>query len=156
SDDSASKEEAPAAKEEKKEAPAAKEESTDSSDDSANDDVVASPAARKLAREKNIDLSKVKAQDPLDRIRTEDVERASQAPAPSKAVGPGIEYSAPEQEITETARREKMSCRRQTIAKRLVEAQHNTAMLTNFNEVDMTADMKLRKERQESIVKKND
>src|SRR5699024_8457036 len=78
SDDSASKEEAPAAKEEKKEAPAekpaAKEESTDSSADSANDDVVASPAARKLAREKNIDLSKVKAQDPLDRIRTEDVE----------------------------------------------------------------------------------
>lgn len=160
SDDSASKEEAPAAKEEKKEAPAekpaAKEESTDSSSDSANDDVVASPAARKLAREKNIDLSKVKAQDPLDRIRTEDVERASQAPAPSKSAGSDKKDSAPQQEFTKPARRVKMSRRRQTIAKRLVEAQHNAAMLTTFNEVDMTAVMNLRKERQESFVKKND
>lgn len=160
SDDSASKEEAPAAKEEKKEAPAekpaAKEESTDSSADSANDDVVASPAARKLAREKNIDLSKVKAQDPLDRIRTEDVERASQAPAPSKSAGSDKKDSAPQQEFTKPARREKMSRRRQTIAKRLVEAQHNAAMLTTFNEVDMTAVMNLRKERQDSFVKKND
>src|SRR5699024_1329791 len=143
SDDSASKEEAPAAKEEKKEAPAekpaAKEESTDSSADSANDDVVASPAARKLAREKNIDLSKVKAQDPLDRIRTEDVEKTMQEAAPSKSAGSGKKDSAPEQEITKPARREKMSRRRQTIAKRLVEAQHNAAMLTTFNEVDMTA-----------------
>src|SRR5699024_9192753 len=114
-DDTARKEEAPAAKDEKKEAqaekPAEKEESTDSSADSANDDVVASPAARKLAREKNIDLSKVKAQDPLDRIRTEDVERASQAPAPSKSAGSGKKDSATEQDFTKQARRENMSRR---------------------------------------------
>src|SRR5699024_785581 len=46
--------------------------------------------------------------------------------------------------------------RRQIIAKRLMEEQHNAAMLTTFNEVDMTAVMNLRKERQESFVKKND
>src|SRR5690625_6192535 len=58
--------------------------------------------------------------------------------------------------FTKPVKREKMSRRRQTIAKRLVEAQHNAAMLTTFNEVDMTAVMNLRKERQESFVKKND
>ncbi len=49
-----------------------------------------------------------------------------------------------------------MCRRRQTIAKRLVEAQHTSAMLTTFNEVDMTAIMNLRKERQESFVAKHD
>src|SRR5699024_1731997 len=148
---------APAAKEEKKEAPAekpaAKEESTDSSADSANDDVVASPAARKLAREKNIDLSKVKAQDPLDRIRTEDEERASQAPAPSKSARSRKKDRSAAPEITKAARPEKMALRRQTIAKRLVEAKHNATMLTTFNEVDMKAVMNLRKERQGRFVK---
>lgn len=158
SDDASDKEEAPAkeAKKETTEKPAAKEESTEAPVASENDDVVASPAARKLAREKNIDLNKVKAQDPLDRIRTEDVERASQAPSPSKQSGAGKKDSAPEQEFTKPARREKMSRRRQTIAKRLVEAQHNAAMLTTFNEVDMTAVMNLRKERQDKFVAKND
>src|SRR5699024_8129530 len=91
-----------------------------------------------------------------DRIRTEDVERASQAPAPSKSAGSGKKDSAPEQEFTKPARREKMSRRRQTIAKRLVEAQHESAMLTTFNEIDMTAIMNLRQERQDAFVKNND
>src|SRR5699024_12543001 len=89
-------------------------------------------------------------------IRTRDVERSSPATATSKSDGSGKQDSAPEQEFTQQARREKMSRRRQTIAIRLVEAQHNAAMLTTFNEVDMTAVMNLRKERQESFVKKND
>ena len=50
-------------------------------------------------------------------------------------------------------RRERMSKRRETIARRLVEAQHNAAMLTTFNEVDMTAIMTLR-ERQKEAFKK--
>src|SRR5699024_4338275 len=60
------------------------------------------------------------------------------------------------QEFTKPVRIERMSRRRQTIAKRLVEAQHNAAMLTTFNEVDMTAVMNMRKERQESFIAKND
>lgn len=48
-----------------------------------------------------------------------------------------------------------MSRRRQTIAKRLVEVQQTSAMLTTFNEVDMTAIMELRKERKDAFEKKN-
>lgn len=120
----------------------------------ADADVVASPAARKLAREKGIDLSQVATQDPLGRVRPEDVEaagRAAAAPAP-KAPAATEAAGDPEKPI----KRERMSRRRQTIAKRLVEAQHNAAMLTTFNEVDLTAVMNLRKERQESFVAKND
>lgn len=150
---------ASASDEEKSEAPAEKDKApaqTETTEDTSQDtDVVASPAARKLARELNIDLSKVKAQDPLGRIRPEDVEAADKAaksaPAPS---APKAEQK--EQEFTKPVTVEKMSRRRQTIAKRLVEAQHNAAMLTTFNEVDMTAVMNLRKERQEKFVAKND
>ena len=49
-----------------------------------------------------------------------------------------------------------MSRRRQTIAKRLVEVQQTSAMLTTFNEVDMTAIMELRKERKDAFEKKHD
>ncbi|MBD0321036.1 MAG: dihydrolipoyllysine-residue succinyltransferase, partial [Gemmatimonadetes bacterium] len=52
-------------------------------------------------------------------------------------------------------KRERMSRRRQTIARRLVEAQQTTASLTTFNEVEMSAVMKLRKERQDAFVKQN-
>ena len=52
-----------------------------------------------------------------------------------------------------TERRERMSKRRETIARRLVEAQQNAAMLTTFNEVDMTAVMNLRERRKEAFKK---
>ncbi len=133
------------------EAPAASEEDTVD-----NTGVVASPAARKLARELNIDLTKVKAQDPLGRIRPEDVEAANKAAQSTPASAPKKEAESTTQQFTKPVKVEKMSRRRQTIAKRLVEAQHNSAMLTTFNEVDMTAVMNMRKERQESFVAKND
>lgn len=113
-------------------------------------DVVASPAARKRARELGIDLNSVQAQDPLGRIRPEDVDRAAQTPAAPQA--PVQE----EPEFEKPTVRERMSRRRQTIAKRLVEAQQTAAMLTTFNEVDMSAIMKLRKERQDAFTDKND
>ena len=49
-----------------------------------------------------------------------------------------------------------MSRRRQTIAKRLVEVQHTAAMLTTFNEVDMTAVMNLRKRRKDQFLEQHD
>lgn len=52
--------------------------------------------------------------------------------------------------------RERMSRRRQTIAKRLVEVQQTAAMLTTFNEVDMTAVMDLRKRRKDAFLEQND
>lgn len=48
-----------------------------------------------------------------------------------------------------------MTRRRQTIAKNLVNVQHETAMLTTFNEVDMTAVMDLRKQRKDKFLEKN-
>src|SRR5690625_5237250 len=156
---SVSSEPSSAASEEKSEAPVkeeapAKVESQEEVSSSEDSDVVASPAARKLARELNIDLSKVKAQDPLGRVRPEDVEAANKA-AQSAPSAPKAEAQT-EQSFEKPVTVEKMSRRRQTIAKRLVEAQHNAAMLTTFNEVDMTAVMNLRKERQENFVAKND
>lgn len=147
----APKEEAKAEAKAQEEAPAASSEETVD-----NSGVIASPAARKLARELNIDLTKVKAQDPLGRIRPEDVEATNKAAqsAPSPAAKQAPAQST--QDFTKPVKIEKMSRRRQTIAKRLVEAQHNSAMLTTFNEVDMTAIMNMRKERQESFVAKND
>lgn len=142
------------AKDEAKEEPKdeAKEE-VETSSDKDSEGIVASPAARKRARELGIDLSKVKANDPLGRIRPEDVEAAAKAPAKeSKASEPASE----KEEFDKPTKREKMTRRRQTIAKRLVEAQQTAAMLTTFNEVDMSAIMNLRKERQEKFVAKND
>ena len=52
-------------------------------------------------------------------------------------------------------RRQRMSRRRRTIAQRLVEAQHTAAMLTTFNEVDMSAVMAMRQRRQEAFVARN-
>ncbi|MCT1578599.1 2-oxoglutarate dehydrogenase complex dihydrolipoyllysine-residue succinyltransferase [Oceanobacillus kimchii] len=122
-----------------------------------NGEVIASPAARKRARELNIDLSSVQSRDPLGRVRTEDVE--AQAQANKRSTDKKQEKKeAPKSEKTEfdkPVERVKMTRRRQTIAKNLVEVQHNTAMLTTFNEVDMTAVMELRKQRKDKFLDKN-
>ncbi|WP_053217076.1 2-oxoglutarate dehydrogenase complex dihydrolipoyllysine-residue succinyltransferase [Virgibacillus senegalensis] len=126
---------------------------------SGSKDTVASPAARKRARELGIDLSDVYPRDPLGRIRPEDVEQAAkggqkQPEAPKKDKQPA--KSSGETEFDKPVERVKMTRRRQTIANRLVEAQHNAAMLTTFNEVDMTAIMKLRSERKDKFLEKHD
>jgi len=119
-------------------------------------EVVATPAARKRARELDIDLSDVLPRDPLGRIRPEDVEvaKANQAKETTKPA-PAETKPAPAADA-KPVERVRMSRRRMTIAKRLVEAQHTAAMLTTFNEVDMTAIMNLRKERQDKFVEKHD
>lgn len=104
-------------------------------------DPIASPAARKQAREKGIDLSAVQSRDPLGRIRVEDVKAQAaqnvQSPAANQPVASTQEDGRPVERV-------RMSRRRQTIAKRLVEVQHTAAMLTTFNEVDMSAVIELR------------
>ncbi|RFU66404.1 2-oxoglutarate dehydrogenase complex dihydrolipoyllysine-residue succinyltransferase [Peribacillus saganii] len=119
---------------------------------------IASPAARKLAREKGIDLSEVSVADPLGRVRRQDVEAAASAPAqqsvPASKPAPVPAQAA---SVTSDDRIEviKMSRRRQTIAKRLVEVQQTAAMLTTFNEVDMTAIMELRNRRKDAFFKQH-
>ncbi|WP_338555129.1 2-oxoglutarate dehydrogenase complex dihydrolipoyllysine-residue succinyltransferase [Paenibacillus sp. KS-LC4] len=126
--------------------------------DSKGGQVAASPAARKLAREKGIDLTQVQSRDPLSRVSSDDVRShgtqpaASQAPAAPAAKAP----AAPKFQSAKPYERKKMSRRRATIANRLVEAQRTAAMLTTFNEVDMTAIMDIRKRRKQSFLDKHE
>src|SRR5699024_4040734 len=105
---------APAAEEKQEEAAPAKEEAPAAAEvdevvETDAGDVIASPAARKLAREKGIDLSQVKPQDPLGRIRPEDVEAADKAaksaPAPAAKQAPSTDKTA---EFNKPVRVEKM------------------------------------------------
>jgi 2-oxoglutarate dehydrogenase E2 component (dihydrolipoamide succinyltransferase) len=75
------------------------------------------------------------------------------APAPV-AAKPAAPKPAPVPAGSRGETRVRMTKRRETIARRLVEAQHNAAMLTTFNEVDMTAVMALRERQKESFKKR--
>jgi len=148
----AKKEEAqPEAQAPKAEAPAAAEVAE------SHERLVATPAARKLARELGIDLKTVAASDPLGRIRPEDVKREATKPAAPQAQ-PAASATAPKatENPAKPVERVRMTRRRQTIATRLVEAQHTAAMLTTFNEVDMTAIMDVRARRKDAFMKKHD
>ncbi|WHX38914.1 2-oxoglutarate dehydrogenase complex dihydrolipoyllysine-residue succinyltransferase [Mesobacillus sp. AQ2] len=133
-----------------------------SADDDSQGRVIASPAARKLAREKGINLNQVSSQDPLGRVRKQDVESYTpnqQKPEDNKPANNRPEKAAPAAAANEDNtrfERIKMSRRRQTIANRLVEVQQTAAMLTTFNEVDMTAVMELRKKWKDRFFEEND
>jgi 2-oxoglutarate dehydrogenase E2 component (dihydrolipoamide succinyltransferase) len=131
----------------------------------AQPDVRATPTARNVARETGVELKAVAPSGAGGRVTKGDVLRAK---APTSA---GAETTAratqdkpaasakplpPAPEGQPGARSEervRMSKRRETIARRLVEAQHNAAMLTTFNEADMSAIMRLRERRKEAFQK---
>lgn len=141
---------APAQKEETPAPAAAVAEETSSSDRT-----IASPAARKLAREKGINLADVSPVDPMGRVRAQDVSAHNNAPAPAAAAAAA---PAPKAEAKDDGRitREKMTRRRQTIAKRLLEVRQSTAMLTTFNEIDMSKMMELRSRKKDQFFEQND
>ncbi|QQF61777.1 2-oxoglutarate dehydrogenase complex dihydrolipoyllysine-residue succinyltransferase [Bacillus mojavensis] len=143
-------------KEEKQAEPAAQEVSQEAQTE-AKSRTIASPSARKLAREKGIDLSQVPTGDPLGRVRKQDVEayeKPAAKQAPQQKQQPRAQKT--QQSFEKPVEVQKMSRRRQTIAKRLVEVQQTSAMLTTFNEVDMTAVMNLRKRRKDQFFEKNE
>jgi 2-oxoglutarate dehydrogenase E2 component (dihydrolipoamide succinyltransferase) len=96
-------------------------------------DVAATPSARREARARDVEIAAVQAKGP--RVTRADVERASHPAA-----------AAPEAET-----RVRMSKRRATIARRLVEAQRTAALLTTVNEVDMSRIMALRERHKEAF-----
>jgi len=132
--------------------------------------VAATPSARRLARERDVDLAKIAPGDGSARVTKEEVEsrlKAVEVVPPADAVGargsgtgPAVDSTlgprtlTPEPGAFRPEERVRMSRRRQTIARRLVEAQHTAAMLTTFNEVDMTAVMELRRRQTESFKQK--
>ncbi|MHA7964475.1 2-oxoglutarate dehydrogenase complex dihydrolipoyllysine-residue succinyltransferase [Paenibacillus sp. CAU 1782] len=124
--------------------------------------VNASPAARKLAREQGIDLTQVQGKDGIGRIYPDDVRsHGTKSAAPAASAPAATAPSAPAASIApaesgKPVERQRMSRRRATIAKRLVEAQRTAAMLTTFNEVDMTAILDLRKRRKQTFFEKNE
>lgn len=112
------------------------------------------PSARKLADESGIDLERVTGSGRDGRITKADVTAAvdAKASAPKAATAASVDdqLATPAPLPGERVeRRVTMTRLRARIAERLVEAQQNAAMLTTFNEVDMSAVMALRKQHQE-------
>jgi len=104
-------------------------------------DMTLSPAVRKIVTEKKIDIKSVKGSGKDGRVLKGDlINLMGVNPPPSEKK---VKYGQEE--------RIKMTRLRQTIAKRLKQAQENAALLTTFNEVDMTNIMEMRKENQEDF-----
>ena len=137
---------------------APKAEQNDSTDSTQR--VNATPSARKYAREKGVNLNDVAAKS-NDVVRKEDVDQqqngataSNNKPAESSKKQ---ETPAPAaQKPSKPVKREKMSRRKKTASKKLLEVSNNTAMLTTFNEIDMTNVMNLRKRKKEQFIKDHD
>jgi 2-oxoglutarate dehydrogenase E2 component (dihydrolipoamide succinyltransferase) len=122
----------------------------------------ATPTARRMAQDHEVDLGGVQGTGSAGRVTKQDVRNAiAPAPAPAQAktepaaAKPAmpVRPPAPVKTGDRTEERVRMTKRRQTIARRLVEAQQTAAMLTTFNEADMTQIMALRERRKESFKK---
>ena len=142
-----------------------------------------SPLARRIAAEHNVDIAQVRGTSPHGRITRDDVvnyleqntQQPAKPPVSSAPVAPPPQETAPviatpasrvagngamPPALTSVAprgreERIRISRRRQTIGQRLVEAQHTAAMLTTFNEVDMTAIMDVRSRRKDAFKERN-
>jgi 2-oxoglutarate dehydrogenase E2 component (dihydrolipoamide succinyltransferase) len=125
-----------------------------------------SPAASKILKENDIAPGEVDGTGRDGRITKEDAQKAAeakkQAPSPkpakpkekpAEAPKPQVSFT-PRESFSRNATHKKMSRMRRTIAKRLVSAKNETAMLTTFNEVDLTEVMAMRKKYQEKFVEK--
>ena len=147
SDDDSKKSEETASKEQQDNQ--SKEEPTQKEETSSNERINATPSARRAAREKGVSLNEVQSI-----VRKEDVQRGQQAKSASSNTSSSNQDTKPQKPATPSKPviREKMSRRKQTAAKKLLEVSNNTAMLTTFNEVDMTNVMNLRKRKKEKFM----
>ena len=120
-----------------------------------------SGVAKKVAAEKGVDTASIAGSGPSGRVMKDDVLAATSKSAaatetkPTPAAAPAKVVAAAAPSGTRGVRREKMTKLRQKIAERLVHAQHTAAMLTTFNECDMTEVMRLRAEHKESFEKQH-
>ncbi len=108
-------------------------------------DVKATPVATAIIADKKVNPSEIKPSGSNGRIMKQDVMEALSHPGKKSFAGQEL--------FSRNERREKMSNLRKTISRRLVEAKNTTAMLTTFNEVDMTRVMEIRKQHKETFNK---
>ncbi len=152
----------------------AKAEASESKDDSGSDekvgDKILAPAARKLVAEHDLDANKIEGTGKGGRILKEDVQKAVKEGSAKKAADKPASGDSAKADTTKAAataaapavegerpeKRVPMSRLRQTIAKRLVQAQQTAAMLTTYNEVDMSAVMALRAQYKDTFLKAHD
>ena len=122
----------------------------------------ATPTAKRMAKDHDVNIGALQGSGAAGRVMKQDVEKAiSPAPAAAKSPAPPAAEKAPAPAPRpraagdRTEERVRMTKRRQTIARRLVEAQRTAAMLTTFNEIDMTAVIALRARRKEAFQKQH-
>jgi len=116
---------------------------------------IASPAASKILREQNIDPASVQGTGKDGRItKTDALATKTTNPPPVALPEPTAIPDKTHLPFERNERREKMSRMRKTISRRLVSAKNQTAMLTTFNEIDMTEVMALRAKYQDAFVAK--
>lgn len=130
-----------------------------------SDKTRATPTAKKAAEQNDVNLASVKGTGVAGRVMKSDVEQAAKGSAPAKAVAPvpapvpaapAVRPPAPRAASGDRSEeRVRMSKRRATIARRLVEVQSTAAMLSTFNEVDMSGVMALRERRKVAFKDKN-
>jgi 2-oxoglutarate dehydrogenase E2 component (dihydrolipoamide succinyltransferase) len=152
---------APDAKAAARTMPAAPAASTPAAAPAAAEDTRATPTARRMAKDHEVNLGALQGSGAAGRVMKQDVQNAIAPVAPIAPAGEAPIAPTSAKPIAPTARqhrtderteeRVRMTKRRATIARRLVEAQHNAAMLTTFNEIDMTAIMGLRERRKEAF-----
>jgi len=114
----------------------------------------ATSVARKMAADKGVDIAKVEGTGPGGRVTKADIENAGATPA-AKPAPAMVTTSAPVFTGSRGVRRERMTKLRARIAERLVMAKNTAAMLTTFNECDMSEVMRLRAEHKEAFEKRH-
>jgi 2-oxoglutarate dehydrogenase E2 component (dihydrolipoamide succinyltransferase) len=125
--------------------------STDSAASTVSGETRITPAARRLLAERGLSSDEVKATGPGGRLLKEDVLNHKSTPNKSKVDKPVVVIAGSREQ-----ERVPMSPIRRTVARRLLEAQQTAAILTTFNEVDMSAVMAIRKRYQDRFVKRYD
>jgi 2-oxoglutarate dehydrogenase E2 component (dihydrolipoamide succinyltransferase) len=120
----------------------------------ASNDTFLSPAVRKIADDNNLDASGIEGTGKDGRITKGDVLEALKAPAATPAAKAPAQPSGPRNNASREER-VKMTRLRQRIAERLKDAQNTAALLTTFNEVDMSHILALRNQYKESFEKKH-